>query len=283
LFQKALDTAARFVYGYANTGSDIKYGTWYVLRVDSDFTQHATRNTRHEEAMNNAYTFPWLWQRWRLVFISTPIMAAAYIALAVIAPDLVRTSTGFVAGLSAVTLAASLGLAFFLRSLGLFSPQINAAGTAGVKNGSGTAQLAMPIAALLLWRAGFVYSFSTYLLAFVLVSLICGLVFDIVSKRKHEPFMASVAVTPSRVPTAAARPVQATGSRGRTRPVRVAPRSVQIAARIMLGLGIVAIIRLLVGHEAIFLWGGLALIAVALILPSLVVWIGGGVEEDPGD
>ena len=230
--------------------------------------------------MNNAYTFPWLWQRWRLVFISTPIMAAAYIALAVIAPDLFRTSTGFVAGLSAVTLVASLGLAFFLRSLGLFGPQINDSGTAGVKNGSGTAQIAMPIAALLLWRAGFIYSFSTYLLAFVLVSLICGVVFDIVSKRKHEPFLATAAVTPSRAPTTAAQPVQATGRVGRARPAKVAPRAVQIVARVLLGLGVVAIIRLLAGHEAIFLWGGLALIAAALILPSLVVWIGGGVEED---
>jgi hypothetical protein len=228
--------------------------------------------------MNNAYTFPWLWQRWRLVLISTPIMAAAYIALAVIAPDLVRTSTGFVAGLSAVTLVASLGLAFFLRSLGLFGPQINDDGAAGVKNGSGTAQLAMPIAALLLWRAGFVYSFSTYLLAFVLVSLICGVVFDIVSKRKHEPFLATAAVTLPRAPTT---PVQATASRGRARPAKVAPRSAQIVARVLLGLGVVAIIRLLAGHEAIFLWSGLALIAVALILPSLVVWIGSGVEEDP--
>jgi hypothetical protein len=221
-------------------------------------------NVRPEQS--EQYTWPWLRQRWMPALLSAAVLFAAYSLLALAAPALLATTAGLWLGLLGVTIVVCALLGLVGRGLGwyvadgqgqpLHDPQ---------RQGLTGAQLGLLAALVVFARQGLDYSWLTYL-GLLLAVGVAG--------------MATLALVagPRRVGDSAPAWTAATTTGGPSRRTRVAPRWAQYIGRVCLCLGVVSLVRLLIDGTPYFLWGGLTLLAIGVLLPGLVVALGGGRE-----
>ena len=221
-------------------------------------------NVRHEQS--EQHTWPWLRQRWMPALLSAAVLFAAYSLLAVVAPTLLATTAGLWLGLLGVTIGVCALLGLVGRRLGwyvrdsqgqpLHDPQ---------RQGLTGAQLGLLAAIIVFARLGLDYSWLTYL-GLLLAVGVAG--------------MATLALIagPRRADQRVQPRAATTTTGGRSRRVKVAPRWAQNVGRVCLCLGVVALVRLLLDGTPYFLWGGLTLLAIGVLLPGLTVALGGGRE-----
>lgn len=223
----------------------------------------STRPQR-DAIMNN----PWalLWNRWAPALLSTPVMLAAYVVLAMATPGLLAARAGFWVGLSIASFLAGLLIGTFSRLLGVYA--VRGAAQEGVpqRQGITAAQLALIATWFIYPRMGVEHGFWTYLVAFLVLGVVAAATITLVA-RWQTVQSGATALRPA---------VRANTTTGPTRPNKVAPRWAQRVAAVCLALGVVSLVRLLTDGTPHFLWGGLALLVIGALLPTLVVALGGG-------
>lgn len=226
--------------------------------------------------MNDHQAQETLVQRWGAGVLTTIPMFAAYVALGMALPQWMQTTGGFLIALSAATVGVSVVIGAIGRAMGWYTRNpASSAGTDARRQGNTAAQLALLLSWPIFSNAGIAQSFWIYLLAFFLLGAIGRFTFAIISGQAS-------ADTPNRVVN------QQTTSFRREMPSArfVTPRREQIApgwlrrlARICFAFGLLALARLLIDQEIVYAWVGGGLLAFALIVPSLVVALGGGEDS----
>lgn len=210
------------------------------------------------------------WQRWGPGLLSTPLLLAAYGLLAWWAPAWLTSAGGWLAAVSLVSVLVCLVLGLVGRWRGWYAPDASGQPRMDPRRQAFTAtQLALLLSWPIFAARGSAPSLLTFLVAFILVAALGHAALAWAGGQARPPAEsaappASPAADPTTPPT-------------RSRVSRVAPRWVQRCARLCLSFGILALFRLLMEQDLTYLWVGLVLISLALLGPSLVVALGGGV------
>lgn len=212
-----------------------------------------------------------LLSKWGPGLASWPLPLAAYLGLAVWAPELIGTAVGFVAGLAAAALAGVLLAALISKALGLYRRDAHGEMRADpARQGIFAAETALVIAYFILPRLGIEQPIWLYVPAFFVVGAAGMAATGLVAGRRARLNTALDVQLPEHPSLA-----QPQGSKP-----AIAPTWAQRIAATCMALGGVALIRLLLGGESYFLWGGLVLLAFGALLPSIVVMFGGGRTPD---
>ena len=211
-----------------------------------------------------------LLSKWGPALASWPVPLAAYLGVAALFPGVLSSAAGFLTGLAIATLAASLALGLVSRALGLYVRDPHGEPrTDPQRQGIFAAETALLISYFVFPRFGVVQPLWLYIVAFFLAGAVGMAAIGAVAGGKARLRMRDTTLPPAPPPR-------------RTGPddAKVAPKWAQQVAAACLIFGVVSLVRLVLGGEQYFLWGGLALLAVGALLPSLVVAAGGGVKPD---
>jgi hypothetical protein len=217
---------------------------------------------RKGDAMDEGWTA--LWRKWMPALLATPVMLAVYVTVAIVVPALLETTGGFLACLALATFAGCAAIALVSRALGVYARRRDIEGTPQ-RQGITSTQLALIAAWLIFPRMGIYHSGWVYVVAFALVGVLGSWVMALVAGRDD-----------GTTPSSTHRFEHATG--GPTGG-RVAPQWACRVAALFVILSVVSFVRLYTDGTPHFLWGGIALLLLGVLLPSIVVALGGGSER----
>lgn len=209
--------------------------------------------------------------KWGPGLLSWPLPLAAYCGLALVAPGVLGTPAGFIAGIAVAALAGVLVAALISKALGLYRRDAN--GNTRIdpqRQGIFAAETALLVAYFALPRFDIEQPLWLYALAFFVAGGAGMAATGVVAGRRARLSMPRGTSLPAR-PAEMRRPAP---------PARVAPLWAQRISAACIALGAVALVRLLFGGESYFLWAGLGLLVGGALLPSLVVLLGGGRAPD---
>ncbi|MBA3946010.1 MAG: hypothetical protein H0X37_15770 [Herpetosiphonaceae bacterium] len=209
-----------------------------------------------------------IWYKWAPALLTAPFMLVAYLAAALLVPHWLASHLGFWLVLVITTAVAGLVLATISRRLNLFIRDAKGTFLRDPElQGNTSSQLAVLACWFILPRLGIQQPFWSYVIASLAVGAVSMAIFPLVASW----------TTKAQTASAGRRPLAASisGSRPST---KIAPPWAQRVAKICLALGALSLFRLIIDHTPHFLWGGLILLAVGSLLPSLVVILGGGRE-----
>ena len=124
-------------------------------------------------------SFPWLLYHWGPPVLSTPLVLAAFIALASFAPGLLATSVGFVVSLSIMCVVVNIILALVTKRLGWYKPQADPTKQRVPRRmGATPNQLAVIAAWFILPQQGIVHPWWLYMITLLIVGMVGVIVFD---------------------------------------------------------------------------------------------------------
>ncbi|NOK58535.1 MAG: hypothetical protein GFH27_549279n341 [Chloroflexi bacterium AL-W] len=192
-------------------------------------------------------TWLWFWQSWLPGVMCAPIVLLAFVATIVIEPLWLSTPMGFLLTLGSTAFVVDLVLAIVRRWWRhVWAEPWEVRIFEAAPQGIAANQLAVVGAGVLLPHLGITQPWWVYAIAFVIFGLIGRWVFSIVVDT------AELSVKP------------------------VAPAWTQQVATLFLAFSGISFVRLMLQGTPHFLWGGMALLLIGLILPQLVVMCGGG-------
>jgi hypothetical protein len=212
--------------------------------------------------------------RWGPGILTTLPMLAAYAGAASIAPAMLGTAPRFLLSLSLLTLIVSLIVGVAGRAMGMYAPGANGQPRFNAaRQGTCAPQLALLLSWPIFSALGIDPSLWIYLIAYLLLGAVGRTTFSLIAQQGD-----SRAGTSSKI---ALRQTAPDAPKLERHGSQVAPHWLRRTARICLLFGLIALARLAIDQELIFLWIGLSLLAFALIAPSAAVALGFGQDETP--
>ncbi|MEM8531931.1 MAG: hypothetical protein AAGF95_13895 [Chloroflexota bacterium] len=206
------------------------------IKIDVDTTTNTKRGT-----------WLWFWQSWMPGVLCAPLVLAAFVAIVAIEPMWVSTTMGFLLTLGSTILVVDILLAIIRRWWRyVWAEPWEVHVFEAAPQGIAANQLAIIGAALLFPRLGVEQPWWVYIIAFVVFGLLGRWVFFIIVD----------AVDVSKK--------------------RVAPIWIQRVATLCLAFSGISFVRLMMQGTPHFLWGGITLLLIGLILPQLVTLFGSG-------
>lgn len=220
------------------------------------------RSASHEETLSH---------RWGPGVLTALPMLLAYVGAAMLAPGLYSTAPRFLLTLSVLSIVVSLIVGLIGRMAGLYAPDaLGQPRFDPARQGTCSAQLALLLSWPILSSLDIHQSLWAYVLAFLLVGMLGRSVFSLIGQGRN-----STSGTTSGIALR-----QTTLGAPRLERAQVAPRWLRTTARVCFIFGLLALARLAIDREIMFLWLSLGLLAFALIAPSLAVALGFGRDED---
>ncbi|HEY0735837.1 MAG TPA: hypothetical protein VGD69_13075 [Herpetosiphonaceae bacterium] len=210
--------------------------------------------------------------RWGPGVLTALPMLAAYVGAAMIAPALYSTAPRFLLSLSVLSLVVSLIVGLIGRAAGLYAPDaLGQPRVDAARQGTCSTQLALLLSWPILSSLDIHQSLWAYLIAFLLVGALGRTIFSLIAQGRNR-----TSGTTSGIALHHAAPDAPKLERA-----QVAPRWLRTAARVCFIFGLLALARLAIDREMMFLWLSLGLLAFALIAPSVAVALGFGRDEEP--
>lgn len=220
--------------------------------------------------MNQYQQSETLGRRWGPGLLTTIPMAAAYIGSAVALPQFMASTIGFLGVLSAASVVVGAVIGGIGRAVGWYTP--GGAAIDARRQGNTATQLALLLCWPVLQMLGFVQPWWAYAIAFFVLAAIGRLVFALVSGQARSAPTNNVA----RLQTTSFRHAARVPGMAPRRAPQIAPSWLRRLARICFMFGLLALARFAIEQRMEYLWVGSGLLLFALIVPSLVVALGGG-------
>lgn len=209
--------------------------------------------------------------RWGPGVLTALPMLLAYVGAAMLAPALYSTAPRFLLTLGGLSIVVSLIVGLLGRATGMYAPdalgqpRFNAA-----RQGTCATQLALLLSWPILSSLGIRQSLWIYLIAYLLVGILGRTIFSLLAQRRD-----STSGTTSGIALR-----HTTPGPSRLERSQVAPPWLRTIARVCFILGLLALARLAIDREIMFLWLSLGLLAFALTVSSVAVALGFGRDEE---